>query len=297
MKKTICLLLIATTILCLCGCGRIQEPDVGSDTSVTPAAAEAFPALEDIPDSQNDRFADIGKCCVGDIDNSGYPEYVVVERISGPDSNDSICRYSYYLNNVRIYEAYYDTFALLSENSVLIDLDGDGKDEIFFDLYPEVNSVPGMDFAVLKQYGDIWYPMDSAEMPGLISGFPVYVYPTDQKDIYKISCVGSDKVFTFDAAEYYADNTYEGLASDYEDAVNSGRKFGEVGSWGLYSVEPGTDPEGNPCLIATESIWGPSGKWNILGTATIYFSYYWNHIKVTDFDFKEYEPEADSEND
>lgn len=221
-----------------------------------------------------------------DLDGNGTKEYVEID--TGDESNDFYSHLKFYWNDVVIYE-YDDPCRIDPCAAEYIDLDGDGEKELFFSFVPRVNSMPLMEYIVLKQTGSSWKPLEMLHGETMLdNSFPLSVRKGDDGWKAEISCDDLDKIVTFNVELHYLDlkreceylsdkgeetessyliERYEREFADYP----SGEICGNVSAWGIWNIEAG-EYEGHPCLIAAHGI-ECYGKFDVWGEADVYFDY------------------------
>lgn len=224
---------------------------------------------------------------LGDLDGNGIKEYVEVDM--GDESNDFYSHLKLYWNDEAIYE-YDDPCRIDPCEAKYIDLDGDGKKELFFSFAPRVNSMPLMEYIVLKQTGSSWKPLEMIHGGTMTdNAFPLSVTKGDAGWKAVISCDDLDKTVTFNVelhylylkreCEYLLDNgeETESIAQWIERYETEFVDYpyeeicGNVSAWGIWNIEEG-EYEGHPCLIATHGIQGYD-KFDVWGEADVYFDY------------------------
>lgn len=222
-----------------------------------------------------------------DLDGNGIKEYVEVDIKD--ESTDFYSHLKFYWNEEVIYE-YDDPCRIDPCTAEYMDLDGDGEKEIFFSFAPRVNSMPLMEYIVLKQTGSSWKPLEMIHGESMTdNAFPLSVTKGDTAWQAVISCENLDKTVTFDVELHYLD-----LKREFEDASENGEETeftaqlieryenefveypsgeicGNVSAWGIWNIETG-EYEGHPCLIATHGI-QCYDKFDSWGETDVYFDY------------------------
>lgn len=223
----------------------------------------------------------------GDIDGNGQEEYLTISDIENNDPY--VGHLEFYFNGDMIYE--YDNILRMDGGEAhYIDLDQDGKEEIFFTFYPYVNSMPLVEYAVLKNTGSTWETLEMlhGETSELDNSFPITCVYGNKKNLIQISCQGYDDVITYDIT-----SIYEKLKSDmdsenylyqyYDDVLNginykNGNKykegdiFGNILPWGIWEITA-DNHNGTACLVASHGLGGSQGKYDYLGRVNIFFHY------------------------
>lgn len=202
-----------------------------------------------------------------DLDGNGTKEYVEVDL--GDESNNFYSHFKFYWNGEMIYE-YEDPCRIDPCVAEYVDLDHDGEKEIFFSFAPRVNSMPLMEYIVLKQNNSSWKPLEMIHGETMMdNAFPLSVTKGDTKWQAVISCENLDESVTFDVESHYLDLKREFLSDNGEETeftsqlvewyetefvdYPSGEICGNVSAWGIWNIEVG-EYEGKTCLIATHGI-------------------------------------------
>ena len=218
---------------------------------------------------------------LGDLDGNGTEEYVVWRE--GDESDD----YTFY------WDLYFNCELIRQEENILpcsfneawyLDLDGDGKEEIFIPYYPAVNSMPQMQYLALRKNGSVWEEMENTETDPssdiYTNAFPVDVYVGAEKTLYEICCASCEPI-EYDVTEHYTkiyeseEGTLKQLASEilYGDKYGvPGVRVGGAAAWGIWELMRASY-EGRDCIIARHGIQGPGEKFDILGLLDVYFCY------------------------
>ena len=221
-----------------------------------------------------------------DLDKNGVEEYAKVYQIN--NEQEYICRYIFYWNGEAIYE-YENSYGMSPGGAQYLDLDKDGKKEIFLTFWPNVNSMPLMEYIVLKQKKDMsWKPLEMIhDEEKWRNSFPISIAKGKDEWEAVISCGDLEKTIIFDLKFYYTKlvEAWEKEESEYNDylkrLVNSYKRgfpeesewctFGSVCAWGIWNIESG-EYQGQPCLIATHGIQGYD-KFDFWGEVDVYFDY------------------------
>ena len=221
-----------------------------------------------------------------DLDQNGVKEYVKVWQAESEP--EYFCRFTFYWNGEAIYE-YDDPCRIFPGDAEYLDLDGDGQMEVFFPFSPFVNSMPLMEYIVLKQKADLsWEPLEMIHGENeWENAFPISIVKGKNEWEAVISCGDLEKEIIFDLKNYYiklseiweTDESEESeywirLLSDYEKGFPEESEwytFGTVCAWGIWNIKSG-EYQGQPCLIATHGIQGYD-KFDIWGELDVYFNY------------------------
>lgn len=244
---------------------------------------------------ETSEVSDVQRHYFGDLDGNGTEEFMEISEEGRLEDYDGYM--SFYFNGDRIYE--YDALLNISPGNVeYIDLDMDGKSEIFFTLFPRVNSMPLMEYAVLKKVGNEWKALEMIHgetMQG--NAFPISVQYGKEKNTIVMTCEGIQEQIIYDFTAYYegliAEYKEEGLyTEDFEHILKDsgyreGDSFGGVASWGIWTIKS-AQHDGRNCLVATHGIEGPVGRTDILGELDIYFNYNKEgHVNILNMEFRE----------
>jgi len=221
-----------------------------------------------------------------DLDQNGVEEYVKVWHAE--KETEYFCRFTFYWNGEEIYE-YDDPCKIFPGDAKYLDLDQDGEKEIFFPFYPAANSMPLMEYIVLKQKEDmLWEPLEMIHGEEMWqNGFPIFITKGKNEWEAVISCGELGKTLTFDLKFYYTKlkeqwetneleekEYWNSLILDYEKGFPKESQwytFGSVCAWGIWNIQAG-EYQGQPCLIATHGIQGYD-KFDFWGELDVYFDY------------------------
>ena len=221
-----------------------------------------------------------------DLDQNGVEEYAKVYQID--TEQEYICRYTFYWNGEAVYE-YENSYGMFPGDAQYLDLDGDEEKEIFLTFWPKVNSMPLMEYIVLKQKTDMsWEPLEMIHGEEIYqNAFPISITKGKNEWEAVISCGDLEKKIIFDLAFYRSklEEQWEKEESEYKEyleTVISDYKrgfpeesewytFGSVCAWGIWNIKSG-EYQGQPCLIATHGIQGYD-KFDFWGELDVYFDY------------------------
>lgn len=221
-----------------------------------------------------------------DLDNNGVEEYAKVYKLD--TKQGYVCRTLFYWNGEVIYE-YEVSYGMSVGNAEYLDLDGDGEKEIFLTFWPNVNSMPLIEYIVLKQKSDLsWEPLEMIHGETMMdNAFPISITKGKNEWEAVITCGDLEKTIIFDLKFYYlklmelmekveADEKdyYERLGFDYEKGFPEESEwytFGSVCAWGIWNIKS-AEYQGQPCLIATHGIQGYD-KLDFWGELDVYFNY------------------------
>ena len=235
-----------------------------------------------------------------DLDNNGVEEYGKVYHLDTKEGY--ICRALFYWNDEIIYE-YENSYGTSFGDAEYLDLDADGENEIFLTFWPNVNSMPLMEYIVLKQKADLtWVPLEMIHGEEISqNAFPISITKGKNEWEAVISCEGLEKTVSFDLDYYHSKlleirETASGEEWDYLTNVINDYKygfpkesewytFGSVCAWGIWNIKSGVY-EGQPCLIASHGIQGYD-KFDIWGELDVYFDYdFQGKIRFLDMRFR-----------
>lgn len=221
-----------------------------------------------------------------DLDQNGVEEYAKVYQID--TEQEYICRYIFYWNGEAVYE-YENSYGMFPGDAEYLDLDGDEEKEIFLTFWPKVNSMPLMEYVVLKQKTDMsWEPLEMIHGEEIYqNAFPISITKGKNEWEAVISCGDLEKEIIFDLAFYRSklEEQREREESEYKEYLETvivdykrgfpeeseWYTFGSVCAWGIWNIKSGTY-QGRPCLIATHGIQGYD-KFDFWGELDVFFDY------------------------
>ena len=229
-----------------------------------------------------------------DIDDNGQCEKVIY---SGKDGVYD--KLDFYFNEELIYERDGADTVAANIGSLIAyeDIDHDGEKEIIFTMSPYVNSMPLMEYAVLKNRNGIWEPLQVYHGKDIIENtFPISVIKGAKPYEAIIGCEGIDKTITFDVERFYSykAQTESGVMNEQEIdnylnrifEIDKGQECGSSCAWGVWNIQTGELSDGTFCLIAEQGIQGES-KFDFWGSLYIYFDYDINgNIQIKDLKFE-----------
>ncbi len=222
----------------------------------------------------------------GDLDNNGVEEYGKIYELDTKEGY--ACHILFYMNDEVIYDSEV-SYKTAFGDARYLDLDEDGEKEIFLNFWPNVNSMPLVEYMVLKQKSDLsWEPLEIIHGETMMdNAFPISVTKGKNEWEAVISCEGLEKTVIFDLKFYYSKlmelwemaetdekDYYERLGFDYEKGFPEESEwytFGSVCAWGIWNIKSG-EYQGKPCLIATHGIQGYD-KFDFWGELDVYFDY------------------------
>lgn len=300
--------LVCIAVVTVCFLTNPKKKEITAAPSQSEIANEEIPSEKFLQEGEN-------KTDLGDIDRDGTDEYIIAQSV---EEND---------NYKFLWDLYFDGEIIYHGENVLpchfdeawyIDLDEDGKEEIFIPFYPEVNSMPQTQYVALKKSGASWKELENTdvgyESDNYTNAFPLHVTrgksTGDVKNVEEnsgiyvhITCDGYEQFVGYDIKEHYTklynseDGILKSVANDilYTDKYSQpGTDLGGPAAWGVWEIKRGTF-DGKDCIIATHGIEGLGGKFDIFGTADVYFNYDKNgKIRVLNLSFS---PSEDSDSD
>lgn len=221
-----------------------------------------------------------------DLDGDGTEEYILLESGDFLDQNLINGRITMYVNNESVYQYTEELHIIDVGDKAYLDLDGDGEEEIFVSFWPAVNSAGLEEWFVLKKKGDTWERLEMFE------DMPITIVMKEKDFGLAIRCEGWDGEIPFDATKHYEAMKVEldyGNTSynDFMDAqynVNDG--VGSTMAYGIWEIIDG-GYQGENCLIASNGICGPGGRYDVYGGTQTYFNYDENgKIKILGMEFE-----------
>lgn len=297
-KKIISILMIATMGMTVLGCGSSAHNDTANLNNTVEEIIE-----EPQTDEQNveetelvSKTVDMGEyvflTSMGDLDGNGIEDVITVELTEGVETFGEALGdvLNVWFNNEKIYE-FNDIIAIydVCDSFKYIDLDGDGKEEIFIAFEPMVNSMPLMEYLVLKNTDNGWSAINLEneeesfdEQGNVTNSFPINVKRTGKEPLFEISIDGYGVVASYDATQHYTElatdsedfeyehNVYISLLTGDENLSDYALEDGTSSAWGIWNVEV-SEYEGQTCLKAEQGIQGPYGKFDGFGTLYIYY--------------------------
>lgn len=251
------------------GAGAVATEFVNTESAaVTDPAGNGIPNID--PEDSTARVRNLG-----DLDGNGEQEYLIATLNEGETGYDG--HLTFYWNGESIYE-YDDLLMMHPGPAEYIDLDGDGKEEIFFTFDPFVNSMPLVEYAVLKQTDTGWKALEMMHGGTMLdNAFPITCRYGSARDTIVIACEGLEKEIVYDITGHPESDRYA-----------EGDVFGWVSDWGIWEIVSEVY-EGRNCLVATHGLEGPGGKWDELGLVDIRFDYDENgRVHIIDMEFRPY---------
>ena len=233
-----------------------------------------------------------------DLDGDGTEEYILIERGGFLNQNTIYGRITVYVNNEPVYQYTEDLWITGVDQMEYLDLDGDGQEEIFVSFAPAVNSMPLIEWFVLKQVDDGWKLLEmhhnSENM--LDNAFPITVVLKNGQFGFGIRCEGWDGEIDYDATARYErlkEEEEEWGNYAYSNYMDANHEIGDVVggpmAYGIWNIQPGTF-EGRNCLVAEHCLGGLWDKFDDYGLAYVYFDYdEEGKIRILDVTFKEAE--------
>ena len=232
---------------------------------------------------------------LGDLDGNGEQEYLLLTVLT--DDSEYDMHLSFYFNGEPSYE-YDDLLRLYPTEAEYIDLDQDGEKEIFFAFYPMVNSMPLIEYAVLKQSGNGWKALEMIHGETMLdNAFPISCRYGSTDNTIVITCEGTEKEIIYDIETHYENviKEYREYNMDYSayarilegNMYKEGDEFGGIAAWGIWEICSGTY-DGRNCLIATHGLQGPEGKFDTIGLVDVYFDYNEKGlVNILDMEFRD----------
>lgn len=218
---------------------------------------------------------------LGDLDGNGQEEYV---EFYGAEGNYQ--EFSFFFNEECVYH-HEDLLSvdIYGEKTRCLDLDHDGEEELFLVMLPHVNSMPLMEYAVIKNVEGAWEKLEMYQGEDILDNtFPIHVTKTSETTA-QISCDGLEEepiAFT--------------IHSEYDDwkDCSTGDEVASTCAWGIWNIDAGSF-EGQPCLVAEQGIQG-SDKFDFWGSVYISFDYdHAGKIRILQMVFEQELPEENTE--
>lgn len=243
---------------------------------------------------------DIGdKFSLGDINQNGVEDYIVSN--SDVNSDKYAFLWELFLDGEKIYQGT-NELPCAFEEAWYIDLDDDGEKEVFVKVYPYVNSMPQIQYVALKKSETGWKELENTDSgydsDHYTNEFPIRVLSGEKRGEIAISCDGCDDIIQYDVTGYYRklydsdDGVLKAVAQDilFGSQYNSpGITVGSPAAWGVWDLSKSSF-DGKDCIIATHGIQGLGGKFDMIGTADVYFKYDNNgKIRIVGLTFTPYE--------
>ena len=239
-----------------------------------------------------------------DIDGNGQPEYVVFYGGNG-DAINAHTEFVYVFNLEKIYR-HIDFVFVEVYDSKYMDLDQDEEEEVVILMAPHVNSMPLLEYAVIKERDDHWEKLEMYQGKDIMdNSFPISVVKGEGQFEAKLSVAGLDKelIISFENRYNYWKKTAEkekdgeswgGTTKDYYDQeifnLPNNAVCATTSAWGVWDIQYGTY-QGQNCLIAEQGIEAYS-KFDYWGSVFIYFNYDSSgKIRILDFTFVPFEEE------
>lgn len=231
-----------------------------------------------------------------DLDGDGTEEYILIERGGFLNQNTIYGRITVYVNNEPVYQYTEDLWITGVDQMEYLDLDGDGQEEIFVSFAPAVNSMPLIEWFVLKQVEDGWKLLEmhhnSENM--LDNAFPITVVLKKGQFGFGIRCEGWDGEIDYDATARYErlkEEEEEWGNYAYSNYMDANHEIGDVVggpmAYGIWNIQLGTF-EGRNCLVAEHCLGGWWDKFDDYGLAYVYFDYdEEGKIRILDMTFEE----------
>lgn len=239
-----------------------------------------------------------------DIDENGQPEYVVYYGGDG-DEIDVHSEIVYAFNLEKIYR-HKDLLFVEACGSKYMDLDQDEDNEVVILMAPHVNSMPLMEYAVIKERDGHWEKLEMYQGKDILDNtFPISVVKGEGQFDAILSVAGLDKelIINFENRYNYWKKTAEEerdgeswgkITKDYYDQeifnLSNNAVCATTSAQGVWDIQYGTY-KGQNCLIAEQGIEG-YGKMDYWGSVFIYFNYDSDgKIRILDFAFVPFEDE------
>ncbi|MGN0401708.1 MAG: M56 family metallopeptidase [Acetatifactor sp.] len=239
-----------------------------------------------------------------DIDGNGQPEYVVYyDEDNGDSYEHNVFVYAFNLEKIYRHE---DLLFVDVRDTKYMDLDRDEEKEVAIRMFPHVNSMPLMEYAVIKEKNGNWEKLEMYQGEDILDNtFPISIVKGEGQFEAKLSVDGLDKELIINFENRY--NYWKKAAEDtveYASFAQSAKYYydweilnmrkdsvcAHTSAWGVWNIQYGTYKE-QDCLIAEQGIQGYS-KEDLWGNVFIYFDYASNgKIRILDLTFIPYEEE------
>lgn len=236
---------------------------------------------EVIPSSESDEGMKASDDSVelDDIDGNGQKEFITY--IGEADMRN---RFVFSFNEEAIYE-HVDLLPVDIGGAEYMDLDHDGENEIVIVMFPHVNSMPLVEYAVIKRAGDSWKKLEMYQgANNQDNSFPIRVVKEEGDFVAGIYCEGQDTppvIFTVENQyEYWKEYVKDYPISPFNEIVDFYEAYQEKGvgaeiaatcAYGVWDIQSG-EYEGLPCLIAEQGIQGYARE-DFWGNVFVYFDY------------------------
>jgi hypothetical protein len=293
-KDPLLILLILSCILTACGSNK---GDIGDDRQVeteTTAMDERIESTFQNDTDSSSQSTELKYEDIGDIDGNGQIERVIYSSDDGTTYN----KLTFVFNGENIYEHEDLLTVEIGDTVEYQDIDRDGENEIILELYPWVNSMPLVEYAVLKKVEGTWTKLETYLGEDILDNtFPISVTKGNGKFEAIISCAGYDGSVSFDAEpiyNYWKDSPESNsslsdeITSFYENdfvTTEIGNECGGSLAWGIWDIEM-SEYDNHPCIVAMQAIAGRD-KYDLWGYLYISFDYdSAGKIRILNLDFK-----------
>ena len=200
--------LVCIAVVTVCFLTNPKKKEINTAPSQSEIANEEIPSEKFLQEGED-------KTDLGDINQDGTDEYIIAQSV---EEND---------NYKFLWDLYFDGEMIYHGENVLpchfdeawyMDLDGDGKEEIFITVYPAVNSMPQTQYVALKKSGASWKELENTdvgyESDHYTNAFPLHVTrgksTGDVKNVEEnsgiyvhITCDGYNQFVGYDIKEHY----------------------------------------------------------------------------------------------
>ena len=237
-----------------------------------------------------------------DIDGNGQPEYIVYYDIdNGFSYEHDVFVYAFNLEKIYRHE---DLLFVEVYDSKYMDIDRDEEKEVVIRICPHVNSMPLVEYAVIKEKNGTWEKLEMYQGEDILDNtFPISIVKGEGQFEAMLSVEGLDKeiIINFENRYNYWKKASEDTAEfasfaqsakHYYDReilnMRKGSVCARTSAWGVWNIHYGTYKE-QDCLIAEQGIEGYS-KEDLWGNVFIYFDYDSNgKIRILDLTYVPYE--------